>query len=169
MHIPQLATSTLQCSAAQLLGGKPGQCTRMHSMNAAKCTAPEAPCISCRTSRHRGSRKETLGQASAISHAEWAGLQGRVIQRTVWRRAIPPALGEPHFMAPEVITKANQANRGAMAMVQNWCRFLQPLRTQLNSQAYRPKDTWKRNRTPLFSNAAMEDNASTSFEMMKII
>jgi len=78
-------------------------------------------------------------------------------------------VGEPHFMAPEVITKANQANRGAMAMVQNWCRFLQPLRTQLNSQAYRPKDTWKRNRAHKFSNAAMEDNASTSFEMMKII
>jgi len=36
----QLAASTLQCSAAQLfLGGKPGQCTRMHSINPAKCTA----------------------------------------------------------------------------------------------------------------------------------
>eukprot|EP00438_Fugacium_kawagutii_P013873 Skav225015 [mRNA] locus=scaffold5954:9759:10407:+ [translate_table: standard] len=36
----QAAASTLQCNAAQLLlGGKPGQCTRMHSMNEEKCTA----------------------------------------------------------------------------------------------------------------------------------
>ena len=31
------------CSAAQLLGGKPGQCLG-HAFHAAKCTAPEAPC-----------------------------------------------------------------------------------------------------------------------------
>lgn len=36
----QEPASTAQCSAAQLLlGGKPGQCTRMHSIRDAKCTA----------------------------------------------------------------------------------------------------------------------------------